>query len=169
MLVCMVSAIDFTDWKQTSVDESAFNSSSTVNFTVMVPPGYKVETVDSPIGPVTSFLNESDSSATTSIVIINNPIGQKLNDKNSKKYLDGFMQGAKITPIPGTEPQYLEDGGIVDYGTSGDGAGGVYILSTDEKVIIVSGFYKTIDDATAGATNLALIAATVEIKSSEPE
>jgi len=167
LVVSAVSAIDFTNWKQIEVNENLINSSSDTSFTVMVPPGHTNNTIDSQIGPVTSFVNESNPNSTIAIVVINNPIGQKLNDKNSKLYLDNFMLGANITPVKGTEPQYLKDGGIVDYGISGDEFGGVYILSTDEKVMIVSGFYKTVEDATAGTENLAIIAATINITSTK--
>ncbi len=38
------------------------------------------------------------------IIVIENPIDQQLNDTNSEAYLDNFMLGAGITPEPGTEP-----------------------------------------------------------------
>ncbi|MDD1730157.1 MAG: hypothetical protein LUQ50_13945 [Methanospirillum sp.] len=161
----VVSAIDFTGWKQIEVNESLINSTSSTNYTVMVPPGYTNNTIDSPIGVVTSFVNQTDPNSLISIIVIDNEIGEKLNDKNSKLYLDNFMLGANISPINGTEPNYLSDGGIVDYGTSGDEIDGIYILSTDEKVMIVTGMYNNIDSATAGVENLALIAGTISIVS----
>lgn len=162
-LVCAVSALDFTNWKDISVDESLVNNSSTTVYTVMSPPGFTNKTIDSPVGPVTTFVNETDPNAVITIWVMDNPIQQMLNDKNSKDFLDKFMLGANITPVPNTEPQYLETGGIVDYGTSGEEAAGVYVLSTDAKVMIVSGFYKTADDAVAGVENLAMIAGTIQM------
>ena len=77
------------------------------------------------------------------------------------------MFGAGITPEPGTEPQYLESGGIVDYGTSDNMVAGVYITSTDEKVIITTGFYGTKEDAAIGVETLAMVAGTIEIQAEE--
>ena len=165
ILTCTVSAIDFTGWKQITVDESLVNKSSNTTFTVMIPPGNTNLTMDAPIGPVTNILNETDKNSVISIWIMDNPINQQLNDKNSKMYLDSFMLGANVTPLQGTEPIYLDDGGIVEYGTSGDEASGVYILSTDEKVILVVGSYKTMDNASAGIENLQMIAGTIQIVS----
>jgi hypothetical protein len=163
ILTCTVSAVDFSGWKEITVDESLVNSSSNTTFTVMLPPGHTNQTIDAPIGPVTSFLNETNKDSIITIVVMDNPIGQKLNDKNSKMYLDNFMLGANVTPIADTEPKFLDDGGIMDYGTNGDETAGVYILSTDEKVIVVTGFYKNMDDASSGIENLAMIAGTIEI------
>ncbi len=174
VLLCLIAilcsnaaAIDFTDWKQITIDENAVNSSSDTVFTVMSPPGYVYATNDSPIGAVTSFTNETNPESVITIIVIENPIGQQLNDTNSEAYLDNFMLGAGITPEPGTEPQYLESGGIVDYGTSDNMVAGVYITSTDEKVIITSGFYPTKEDAATGVETLALVAATIEIQAEE--
>jgi hypothetical protein len=163
LLVPGVLAIEFTDWKQVEVNESDINITSDTFFTVMVPPGYIYNTMDAPIGPVTSFVNASNPNSLITVMIIDNPIGQKLNDKNSKTYLENFLTGANIIPANGVDPQYLNDGGIMTYGTRGDDVAGVYILSTDEKVMIVTGFYSTTEEATAGVEKLALIAATIDI------
>lgn len=161
--VSIVSAIDFTNWKQIEVNESQINSTSDTVFTVMMPPGTTNNTMDSPIGPVTSFVNQTDPNSIVAITVLKNQVGQKLDDKNSKFFLDNYMLGANLTPINGTEPKYLNDGGILDYGTNGNEVDGVYILSTDEKVMIVTGMYKDMDSATAGVENLALIAGTISI------
>jgi hypothetical protein len=167
LICCNASAIDFTDWKQITVDENLVNSSSDTIFTVMLPPGYVESTMDAPFGTLTSFVNETNPNLVITVGVIDNPIGQQLNDKNSKNYLDNFMLGANITPEPGVEPQYLESGGIVDYGTFENMVAGVFITSTDEKVIITSGFYPTKDDASAGVETLAMVAGTVQIETSK--
>lgn len=164
ILCCHASAIDFTNWKEITVDEQLVNSSSDTIFTVMLPPGYVNTTMDAPFGAVTAFVNETDPNSTISVIVIENPIGQQLNDKNSKDYLDNFLLGANVTPLEGTEPQYLESGGIVDYGTSDNLVAGVYITSTDEKVIITTGFYSSMDNAIAGVEALAMVAGTVQMK-----
>jgi hypothetical protein len=162
VLICTVSAIDFTNWKEITVDESLVNKSSTTVFTVMAPPGYTNLTIDSPVGPMTTFVNETDPNATLAIYVIDNPIKQQLSEKNSNEYLDNFMLGANITPIPDTEPLAL-DNGVVDYGTSGENIAGVYVLSTDAKVMIVLGYYTTQDAAKAGIENLAMVAGTIKV------
>lgn len=167
MVGSVAAAIDFTDWKQIEIDESQTNSSSTTVFTVMMPPGYTFSTVDTSSGPITTFVDESDPISLISISIIDNPIHQQLNDANSEEYLDNFMIGANITPSTTSEPIYLNDGGIVNYGTSGEDVAGVYVLSTDEKVIQVAGFYKTAEQATEGVENLAMIAGTIQITPEE--
>ena len=169
MIGTVAAAIDFTDWQQVEIDESLTNSSSTTVFTVMMPPGYTSSTVDASVGPITTFVNESDSGSLITIIVIDNPIKQQLNDSNSKEYLDNFMLGANITPSTTSEPIYLDDGGILDYGTSGEDVAGVYVLSTDEKVMLVIGFYKSAELATADVENLAMIAGTIQITSEEAE
>ena len=167
ILCCTASAVDFSGWKQIEVDESLVNSSSVTVFSVMLPPGYSNQTIDAPTGAVTNFINETNPNTIISIMVIENTINEQLNDNNSKDLMDSFMTRAGITPLEGTEPLYLEDGGIVEYGTTDSLIAGVYISSTDENVILTTGFYNTQDDAIAGMENLALVASTIEILSSE--
>lgn len=156
------SAIDFTGWKQVEINESLTNSSSTTVYTVMVPPGTTQTTQDSNFGPTTILANETAKNSSYAIYVMDNPTGQKLTNETAKFFLDNFMIGAGITPLA-NEPIVLSDG-IAMYGTQGNNTAGVYVLSTDQKVSIIVGFYGTMDDAIAGVENLAMIAGTIEIK-----
>jgi hypothetical protein len=171
LTITTVSASDITGGKSITVDESKFNTSSNTIYTVMLPPGFVNLTKDDPIGPITTFTNETDANSVITIVVIDNPTKQQFNDKNSKDFLNNFMIGGNATPISGSEPTYLQNGGIINYGTNGDETVGVYVLSTDEKVIIVTGLYKNLDDALAGSENLGTIAGSIQITgpSGEPE
>ena len=163
IVVSPVLAFDFTGWKQIQVDEILINQTSGTSYTVMIPPGFTNKTEDSIAGPMTTIVNASDPHSLLSIVVADNPAGAKFNDTYAKVYLDNFMSGANMTPIEGYEPEYIDEGCIMNYGSHGDEVGGAYIRSTDEKVIIVSGFYKTINDAIAGSQNFALVAGTIEL------
>jgi hypothetical protein len=163
MVMAVVSAVDLYDWKQITVDNSVVNNSSDVSFTVMMPPGNTNKTVDTPVGPITNFVNKTDSSVIT-IVIIPNPLGKQLNNDNYKDCIDNLMKSLNVTPIEGQEPKFLEDGSMVDYVMRGNETIGVYVLSTDEKISIVSGFRRSLDDAVAGTENLGKIAGTIQIQ-----
>lgn len=156
-----MAAIDFTGWKQVTVDESSINSSSSTVYTVMIPPGTTEKTKDSSIGPTTFITNNTGSLPTYAIYVMDNPIRQKLSTGNAKDFLDNFMVGAGITPLA-ADPIVVSDG-VVMYGTMENNTAGVYVLSTDEKVSIIVGFYSSMGDATAGIDNLAMIAGTVSI------
>lgn len=157
----VMAAIDFTGWKQVTVDESSVNSSSTTVYTVMIPPGTTETTKDSGVGPTTFINNDAGALPTYAIYVMDNPIRQKLSTGNAKDFLDNFMIGAGITPLA-ADPVVVSDG-VVMYGTMDDKTAGVYVLSTDEKVSIIVGFYKSMDDAVAGIESLAMIAGTVSI------
>ncbi len=156
-----MAEIDFTGWQKVEVDESLINASSTTVYTVMIPPGMIQNSTDSPVGPMTFVTNETDSTTTFNIYVMDNPTGEMLTNETAKQFLDSFMEGAQITPLAG-DPAIISDG-LITYGTQGDNAVGIYLLSTDEKVSIITGFYKNMDEATAGIENLAMIAGTITI------
>ena len=128
----------------------------------MVPPGLTHTSKDSDVGPMTILTNNTEKGSVFAVYVLDNPEKKKLTNETARLYLDNFMQGAGISTLPGVEPAILSDG-IMMYGTSGDQTAGVYVLSTDEKVTILTGMYPTMDNATADVENLAMIAATITI------
>lgn len=155
------AAIDFSSWKEVEIDDSITNNSSTTVYTVMVPPDTTYFSNDTPSGPATIFVNQSDPSLVYAIYIFDNPFGKKLTTDTATSFLHDFMTGADIVPSNESKPIELSDG-IVEYGSMGEKAAGVYVLSTDEKVTILSGLYATMDDAMAGIEKLAMVAGTVK-------
>ncbi|PWR74385.1 hypothetical protein DK846_04345 [Methanospirillum lacunae] len=163
LLICPVLAIDYTGWKEVSVNEAPINSTSSTVYSLKIPPGNSIRMDDTPIGPITNVFNPSDSRSRVSIVISNNQAGHILDPAASRQYLDKFMLGAKISQIYGDQPQFLNNGGVMVYGTSGDKTLGIYIMSTDKKVITVTGFYKSLQDAKAGVDILGMIAGSIQM------
>nr|WP_319537694.1 hypothetical protein [uncultured Methanospirillum sp.] len=153
--------IDFTGWKKIEVNESQVNASSTTTYSVMIPPGITEATQDSGVGPATILTNTTDPSTSYAIYVMDNPFGKQLSNETAKLFLNSFMEGAGITPLE-QDPVTVSDG-VMMYGTKGDTTAGIYVFSTDQKVSITSGFYKTMDDASAGVQNLAMIAGTIII------
>lgn len=163
ILICPVSAIDYTGWKEVSVNEAPINSTSSTVYSVKIPPGNSIRMDDTSIGPITYVFNPGDSKSRISIVISNNQAGHILDPTASRQYLDKFMLGAKISQIYGDQPQFLSNGGVMVYGTSGDKTLGIYIMSTEKKVIIVTGFYRSLQDAKAGVETLGMIAGSIQM------
>lgn len=166
LVIGLASALDFSDWEKIDIDDSSINTSSTTQYSVMIPPGITYTGVDSYIGPTTVMTMNDDKNLTYTITIIDNPVDEQLSNETAIEFLDSFMMGANLTPLAGLEPIILSDG-IAMYGTQGENAAGVYILSNDEKVTILTGYYQTMDAAVAGIENLAMIAGTIIFKSEE--
>ena len=162
MAVCMHGAaeINFTGWESVEIDDSLVNNTSTSVYTVMVPPGTTYFSNDTSAGPTTVLVNESDSNSVYGIYVFDNPYGKKLTTDTATIFLDAFMSGAEIIPVEGIKPVEVSDG-LVLYGFQGEKAAGVYVLSNDKKVTVLSGFYPTIDAAAAGVENLVMIAGTI--------
>jgi hypothetical protein len=163
LLICPVLAIDYTGWKDVSVNEAPINSTSNTVYSLKIPPGNSIRMDDTSIGPITNVFNPNDSKSRTSIVVSNNQAGHKLDSAASRQYLEKFMLGAKISQMYSDQPQFLSNGGVMVYGTSGDKTLGIYIMSTDKKVIIVTGFYKSSQDAKAGVETLGMIAGSIQM------
>ncbi len=157
----VMAEIDFTGWKKIEVDESLVNASSTTTYSVMIPPGITEATQDSGVGPATILTNISDPTTSYAIYVMDNPFGKQLSTGTAKLFLNSFMEGAGITPLE-QDPVTVSDG-VMMYGNKGDSAAGIYLFSTDQKITITSGFYKTMNDASAGVENLAMIAGTITI------
>lgn len=168
MAICMHGAaeVDFSGWEKVEIDDSLVNNSTTTVYTVMVPPGTIHAINDTESGPMTILTNESNKNQIYAIYVMDNTLGKKLSNETARLFLDNFMIGANITPLVGLDPVILSDG-IVMYGTQGENAAGVYIISTDEKVTVLTGMYQTMDDANAGIENLAMIASTIDITPSD--
>ncbi|PKL60267.1 MAG: hypothetical protein CVV33_03565 [Methanomicrobiales archaeon HGW-Methanomicrobiales-4] len=160
------AAVDFTGWEKVEIDDSLVNSSLTTVYSVMVPPGTQYTTNDTESGPMTILTNETDKNLVYAIYVIDNPLGEKFTNETAKLFIDNFMIGANITPLEGLDPVVISDG-LVLYGTQGENAAGVYILSNNEKVTILTGMYRTMDDANTGIENLAMIAGTIDITPTE--
>lgn len=168
MAICMHGAaeVDFTGWENVEIDDSLVNSSATTVYTVMVPQGTTYVSNDTESGPMTILTNETNKNQIYAIYVMDNPLGKKLTNETAKFFLDNFMFGANITPLVGLDPVVISDG-LVLYGTQGENAAGVYVLSNDEKVTVLTGMYPTMDDANAGIENLAMIAGTITITPSK--
>jgi len=163
MIVLPVSAVDYSGWNDVTINESPVNSSSTTIFSMKIPPGHSVSIEDTIIGPLTNVFSKTNPNSRISLVISDNPTGKPLDAAATRQYLDKFMLGAKISLMYGSEPQALSNGGLMVYGTSGSKTLGIYIMSTDKKVIIITGFYNSIQDATSGVETLAMLAGSMQM------
>jgi len=163
LFISPVSAIDYSTWKDVTVNETPINHSSNTVFSLKIPPGDSILIEDTDIGPLTNVFNKNNPDPHISIVISDNPNGQKLDSTASRIYLDKFMLGAKISLIYGDQPQYMSNGGVMVYGTSGDKTLGIYVMSTDEKIITVTGFYNSLQDAKADVETLGMLAGSIQI------
>jgi hypothetical protein len=163
LLIYPVSAIDYTSWKEVTVNEAPMNSSSNTIYSMRIPPGNSVLLKDTIIGPITDVFNKNNPGSRITIVIRDNQAGKQFDTGASRQYLDKFMLGAKISQVYGSEPQVLSNGGVMAYGASGDKVLGIYIMSTDRKVIIVTGYYKSIQDAKNGVETLGMLAGSIQV------
>jgi len=162
-IIAPVSAIDYSGWKEVTVNETPMNHSSNTVYSMKIPPGNSILIENTNIGPLTNVFNKNNPGSRISIVVSNNPTGKKLDSTASRQFLDKFMLGAKISLIYGDQPQFLSNGGVMVYGTSGDKTLGIYILSTDKKIIIVTGFYDSMQDAKAGVETLGMLAGSIQM------
>lgn len=158
--VSCVAVTDHSDWIKIQVQESTVNSSSNVSYSVMAPPDYKETLSDSSSGVITFLSNESKPDSMISIAVMENPTGDILSVNSSGSLLDSYMSGLNVTPLENSKPVSV-DNGVFDYGMNGDKTAGVFILSTPENIIMVSGLYNTIEDATADAETLGYLAGTI--------
>jgi|GEM_PF-2834916 len=163
LFITPVSAIDYSAWKDVTVNETPMNHTSSTVYSMKIPPGNSILIEDTNVGPLTNVFNKNNPGSHISIVISNNPAGHKLDSAASRQFLDKFMLGAKISLIYGDQPQYLSNGGVMVYGTSGDKTLGIYVMSTDKKIIIVTGFYDSLQDAKAGVETLGMLAGSIQM------
>ena len=152
--------VDYSGWEKVEINDSLMNSSSTTLYTIMVTPGTTHFSNDTSSGPTTVFKNDGENKSAYGVYIFDNPSGKNLTADVATSFLNDFMAGAGITPVEGSKPAEISDG-IFEYGFQGEKVAVVYVLSTNEKVSIVSGFFSTMDDASAGIEKLAMTAASI--------